>query len=68
MAEFELLKIKEINKNNNQQIKVIQQIIKIISDNEKIIHDNITSLYEYINMMDDNYDENLKLLGDILKM
>jgi hypothetical protein len=68
MAEFELMKIKEINKNNNEQIKVIQQIIKIISDNEKIIHDNIASLHEYINMMNDNYNENIKLIGHILKM
>jgi hypothetical protein len=68
MSEIELLKIKEINKNNNDQLKIIEQLIKIISDNEKIIQDNIDSLHEYINMMNVSYDENIKLLNLILKL
>jgi hypothetical protein len=64
--ESELSKIKEINKNNIEQIKVIEQIIKLLSNNELVLNNNINSLCEYINMLNINYNENISFINKIL--
>ena len=64
--ESELSKIKEMNKNNIEQIKVIERMIKLLSSNEIVLNKNINSLCEYINMLNTNYNENINFINKIL--